>query len=303
MIVNAAIIGSGQAGPALATALAADGESVVLFEAAQLGGTCVNSGCTPTKTLRKSARVAYLARRAAEFGVQVGPVTVNFRAAMERMETIVNASREGLGKWVGATKGVTLVRERARLHGRDNGKFVIRAGDTSYHADCVYLNVGTHASLPPVRGLAETSPLINDSLLELREPPAHLVILGGSYIGLEFAQIFRRLGSDVTIIEGAPTIVAREDADVIARLVTLLTDEGITIVSGAAVTTISGTSGHEVTLSGTRSTAAPGGSTAVPEPFSVSGSHLLVATGRRPNSAEPGSRALVCSPMRRGTSP
>lgn len=288
MIVNAAIIGTGQAGPALATALAADSETVVLFEAAQLGGTCVNTGCTPTKTLRKSARVAYLARRAAEFGVQVGPVTVNFRAAMERMETIVNASRNGLEKWVGGTKGVTVVRAHAQLHGRDNGQFIIRAGDTRYYADRVYLNVGTHASLPPVPGLAETSPLINDSLLELRELPAHLVILGGSYIGLEFAQIFRRLGSDVTIVESAPTIVAREDADVSARLVRLLTDEGITIVCGASVTTVSGTSGHEVTLSGTRSTEIADGSTAVPESFSVSGTHLLVATGRGPNTAQLG---------------
>ena len=289
MIVNAAIIGSGQAGPALATALAADGDSVVLFEAAQLGGTCVNTGCTPTKTLRKSARVAYLARRAPEFGVEVGPVTVNFRAAMERMERIVTESREGLGKWIGGAQGVTLVREHALLHGRhDDGTFMIRAGDTTYHADRVYLNVGAHASLPPVDGLAECAPLVNDSILELRELPAHLVILGGSYIGLEFAQIFRRLGSDVTVIEDAATIVAREDADVSARLATLLTDEGITVFTGASVTAISGTSGHRVTLSGTRSTAAPGGPTAVPEPFSVSGSHLLVATGRRPNSAELG---------------
>lgn len=288
MIVNAAIIGSGQAGPALATALAADGESVVLFEAALLGGTCVNSGCTPTKTLRKSARVAYLARRAAEFGVEVGPVTVNFRAAMERMETIVNASRAGLQQWIGATTGVTLVRDHARLHGRDDdGKFIIRGGDTTYHADRVYLNVGTHAALPPVPGLTECAPLVNDSILELRERPAHLVILGGSYIGLEFGQIFRRLGSDVTIIEGGPTIVAREDADVSARLVTLLTDEGIAIISGASVTAISGTSGQQVTLSGSRSTEHDG-ETTVAEPFSVSGSHLLVATGRRPNSAELG---------------
>lgn len=289
MIVNAAIIGSGQAGPALATALAADGESVVLFEAARLGGTCVNSGCTPTKTLRKSARVAYLARRAAEFGVDVGPVTVNFRAAMERMERIVTASRDGLGKWISGTQGVTLVREHAQLQGRDDsGTFIIRAGDTTYHADRVYLNVGTHAALPPVHGLTECAPLVNDSILELRERPAHLVILGGSYIGLEFGQIFRRLGSDVTIIEGAPTVVAREDADVSARLVTLLTDEGITIVCGASVTDISGTSGHHVTLSGTRSTPAIDGQTPVATPFSVSGSHLLVATGRRPNSAELG---------------
>jgi pyruvate/2-oxoglutarate dehydrogenase complex dihydrolipoamide dehydrogenase (E3) component len=288
MIVHAAIIGSGQAGPALATALAADGETVALFEGAQLGGTCVNSGCTPTKTLRKSARVAHLARRASEFGVETGPVTVNFHAAMERMASIVSASREGLGRWVGGTTGVTLVYERATLQGREDGKFVIRAGDTTYHADRVYLNVGTHASLPPVPGLAATTPLLNDTLLELRERPAHLLILGGSYIGLELGQIFRRLGSKVTIVEGAPTIVAREDADVSARLVALLTSEGVTIVSGASVSEASGTSGQQVSLTGTRRVTDASGNDAGSEDFRVSGSHLLVATGRRPNSAELG---------------
>ena len=274
--VDAAVIGSGQAGPALATALARGGERVAFFEGAQLGGTCVNSGCTPTKTLRKSARIAHLARRAADFGVQVGEVTVDFAVVMARVADIVSASRNGLTSWVEHTPNLTLVRAMARLDGRDGNAFVVRAGDATYIADRVYLNVGTRAALPTVSGLDEVQPLINDSLLALRELPAHLVILGGSYIGVELGQIFRRLGSAVTIIERSGAIVSREDADVSAALTSVLESEGVRIVTSVSELVASGKSGARVTLRGTTGTNG--------ETFEATGTHVLVAIGRLPNT-------------------
>ena len=279
--VNAAIVGSGQAGPSLAAALAGEGQSVALFEGHLLGGTCVNAGCTPTKTLRKSARVAHIARRAGDFGIQVGEVTVNFAAVMERMAAVVDASRNGLTRWMTGSSGVTLVREWARLDGRDGegeaADFVVLAGNQRFLAERVYLNVGTTASMPPIPGLKESGAMINDSLLALRELPAHLIILGGSYIGLELGQIFRRLGSAVTIIETAPMIVSREDADVSERLTALLRDEGVQIITNATVQSVSGHSGHEITVRVQLADA--------PAAIDIRGTHMLVATGRRPSTA------------------
>lgn len=279
--VNAAIIGSGQAGPSLAAALAAEGESIALFEGHLVGGTCVNTGCTPTKTLRKSARIAHLARRAGEFGIHVGEVTVDFPAVMARVETVVNASRAGLTKWMTGTGGVTLVREWARMDGRDGegerAAFVVQTGSQRFVAERVYLNVGTSAVMPNIDGLNESGAMVNDALLALRVLPRHLIILGGSYIGLELGQIFRRLGSAVTVIESSPMIVSREDADVSERLTALLRSEGIQILSDAKVQRVSGQSGREVTVDVQVSAEQPA--------IAVRGTHLLVATGRRPNTA------------------
>lgn len=293
--VAVAVIGAGQAGPPLAVAFAQAGEQVLLFEADRMGGTCVNTGCTPTKTLRKSARVAHLARRAADFGVQVGPVTVNFAAAIDRMDRVVGASRDGLTGWVQSTPGVTVVNTRARLDGREGDAFVVRAGDATYVADRVYLNVGTRASLPPIDGLEAVEPLLNDTLLALRTLPAHLVIVGGSYIGVEMGQIFRRLGSDVTIIESGPAIVSREDADVSAKLTASLAQEGIHIVTNANVQAVSGRSGTDVTVRGTVGDDS--------RPFAVHGSHLLVATGRTPNTDQLGLETVGVTRDARGYVP
>src|SRR4051812_30053711 len=152
--VDAAIIGAGQAGPALAVALAQRGEKVALIEAQQLGGTCVNNGCTPTKTLRKSARVAYLASRAAEFGVHVGEVRIDFAAAMNRMQDRVDTARAGLDAWVGGTQGVTLIREWGAFAGGRDGAFELLAGNQPLRAKRVYLNTGTRPFVPPIPGLA-----------------------------------------------------------------------------------------------------------------------------------------------------
>lgn len=270
--VDVAAIGTGQATPSLAAALGARGRSVAVFESGLVGGSCVNVGCTPTKTLRKSARVAHLARRASEFGVMVGEVRVDFAAAMARVQQVVSASRNGLESWLTSAPGVTLVRAHARFAGRAGERFLIEADGQRFAASTVYVNTGTRPALPPVPGLAESAPLTSDTLLALGEAPAHLVIVGGSYIGLEFAQIFRRLGSDVTVLETSDRIASREDPDISARLTALLEGEGVRIVTGARMTAVERTPAGSVTV------------TLAGADAPVSGSHLLVATGRLPNT-------------------
>jgi pyruvate/2-oxoglutarate dehydrogenase complex dihydrolipoamide dehydrogenase (E3) component len=271
--VDVAAIGTGQAMPPLATTLASRGESVVVFESGLVGGSCVNVGCTPTKTLRKTARVAHMARRAADFGVRVGPVTVDVAAAMARVETIVASSRTGLESWLGGTPRLQLVRSRASLDGRQGDRFAVRAGEQTFHVSRVYLNVGTRPFLPPIAGLADANPLTNESIMSLREAPQHLVVIGGSYIGLEFAQIFRRLGSEVTVIEASRAIASRETADISARLTAMLEAEGIRILAGAVIDSVSRDAQGAVNV------VLGGGATV------ITGSHVLVATGRVPNTA------------------
>jgi len=273
LTVDSAVVGAGQAGPFLAMALAARGEKVVLVEAQHLGGTCVNNGCTPTKTLRKSARVAYLARRAADFGVQVGSVEVDFAAAMQRMQLRVDQARAGLEKWVAGEANLTLLRAWGRFTGRSADGFELLAGAQAVRAKRVFLNTGTRAFHPPIPGLADVPALDNVSLLKLRERPAHLVILGGSYIGLEMGQIFRRLGSAVTVIEPGPRITAREEPEVSQCLAEFLQAEGVRVLAGQAPQRVERDGdGIAVQVGAER----------------VTGSHLLVATGRLPNTEKLG---------------
>ena len=289
--VDVAAIGTGQATPALATALASRGASVVVFESGLVGGTCVNVGCTPTKTLRATARVAHMARRAGEYGVQVGPVVVDVAAAMARVQKIVTASRTGLEGWMSSVPGLQLVRARARLDGRRDDRFVIRAGDQVYLASRVYLNVGTRPVLPEIDGLAGARPLTNESILSLRAAPGHLIILGGSYIGLEFAQIFRRLGSDVTVLQAAPVIANREAPDISARLTAMLEAEGIRILAPVSVASVARDENEmvRVVLNGTAE--------------AIEGSEILVATGRRPNTDELGLETVGIAVNRHGYVP
>lgn len=268
------VIGAGQAGPALAARLVAAGRKVALIEARELGGTCVNRGCTPTKTLRKSARVAHLARRAAEFGVIVGEVTVDFAAAMTRMQQRVDQSRAGLESWLRGLDGLTLVRAHARLAGRSGKGFAVTAAGRRMSAPQVVLNTGTRPFVPPIPGLGGLPCLDNESLLALRERPAHLLVIGGSYIGLEMAQIFRRLGSGVSLIEAGPRLAAREDADVSEALAGILRDEGVALHLGSAIEA-AGPDPQGLVL-----TLADGGT--------VRGSHVLAATGRTPNTDDLG---------------
>ena len=219
------VIGAGQAGPFLAAKLVSQGRKVALVESRDLGGTCVNRGCTPTKTLRKSARVAYMARRAAEFGVHLGPVEVDFAAAMNRMQQRVDEARAGLEGWLGNLSGLTIVKAHARLAGRNGDDFLVQAGDRLLSAPRVVLNTGTRPFVPPIPGLADNPHLDNEGLLALRELPRKLVVIGGGYISLEMGQIFRRLGSKVAIIEAGARLTAREDEDVSQAITEMLRAE------------------------------------------------------------------------------
>lgn len=268
---DAAVVGAGQAAPSLAVTLAQQGRRVALFEALQVGGSCINYGCTPTKTLRKSARVAHLVRTAADYGVHAGACSVDFSAAMRRMHDRVDTARAGLEAWIGSQPNISLLRAWGSFTGRhDDGRFAMRAGDTALLARQVFLNTGTRAFIPPIPGLAQTPHLDNVSLLALTERPEHLVILGGSYIGLEMGQIFARLGSRVTVIEAAPRITPREDPEVCAAIEALLAGDGVAIHAGTPASRVE---------------ALPGGGAAVHlGERRIEGSHLLVATGRLPNT-------------------
>ena len=282
------VIGAGQAGPFLAAKLVGQGRRVALVEAQDLGGTCVNRGCTPTKTLRKSARVAHMARRGAEFGVQVGAVHVDFEIAMQRMQRRVDESRAGLEAWLGGLSGLAIVRAHGRLAGRVDADFVVRAGSRSLRAPEIVLNTGTRAFVPPIPGLADHPYLDNESLLALRELPRKLVIIGGGYIGLEMGQIFRRLGSEVAIIEAGPRLTAREDEDVSAAVADLVHSEGIALQIGAAIAGVlpGGTEG--------------GICVKMADGHLIGGSHLLVAAGRVPNTDDLGLESVGLKVNMRG---
>ncbi|WP_372657854.1 mercuric reductase [Hydrogenophaga sp.] len=282
------VIGAGQAGPSIAAKLATEGRKVALVESGELGGTCVNRGCTPTKTLRKSARVAYLARRAAEFGVEVGPVQVNFDVAMQRMQTRVDESRAGLASWLGGLDGLSIVKAHGRLSGRADNDFLIEAGSRTLRAPMVVLNTGTRAFVPPIPGLADIPYLDNESLLKLRELPRKLLIIGGGYISLEMGQIFRRLGSEVSIIEIGPRLTAREDEDVSAAIADMLRTEGIELLMGVDIARVlpgeaEGDARVEMTDGRT-----------------IEGSHLLVAVGRTPNTDDLGLKSVGLTVNERG---
>jgi len=263
------IIGSGQAAPFLAMRRAKQGETTALVERKALGGTCVNTGCTPTKTLRKSARVAFIARRAAEFGVNTGEVTIDFSRAMARMRRRAAEARAGLESWVGGERQVSVFNANARIEGFDNGLVIVRAGEQMIGASRLFINAGARPFIPPIEGLADTPHLTNETLLELESLPEHLAIIGGGYIGLEFAQIFRRLGSRVTVLDPADRLTPREDEDMSALLLEMLAGEGVEIITGARIE---------------RTERSKGGSAIILADRTIATSHLLVATGRTPNS-------------------
>jgi pyruvate/2-oxoglutarate dehydrogenase complex dihydrolipoamide dehydrogenase (E3) component len=223
--------------------------------------------------LRKSARVAHLARRAADFGVHVGAVTIDFAAAMQRMQERADTARAGLEQWIGQQPNVKLLRAWGRFAGASDGGFDLLAGDQPVHAKRVFLNTGTRPAVPTLPGLADVPHLDNVSLLQLRECPRHLLVLGGSYIGLEMGQIFRRLGSAVTVIEAGPRITSREDPEVSHCIAGFLEAEGLQLLAGHAVEGVERDgAGVAVRVNGRR----------------ITGSHLLVATGRSPNTEQLG---------------
>lgn len=272
---DALIIGAGQAGPPLAAAFAGMGQRVALAEGNLLGGSCVNYGCTPTKTLRASARSAHMARRSADYGIHTGPVRVDFEAVMARKDRVVAASHDGLENWLQDLEGLDIYREYASFVDRVDGAYTVKLGETQIQAQRVYINTGTRAYVPPIEGLDEVDYLDNVRLLALTELPDHLLILGGGYIGLEMGQIFRRLGSEVTIVEGGAHVAGREDADVCEAIEAFLADEGVRILTGNKAESVSQDAPGVISLQLRNK----GG-----ELTTITGSHLLVATGRVPNS-------------------
>jgi pyruvate/2-oxoglutarate dehydrogenase complex dihydrolipoamide dehydrogenase (E3) component len=273
------VIGSGQGGVPLATRLAQQGRQVTVVERAALGGTCVNTGCTPTKTMIASARAAEVARRAGSLGVNVGPVTVDLAAVVERKEAIVARWRKGVERRLLGHEGENGGIRVLRGHGRFVDPRTVEVAGQRLSADLVVINTGARASVPSLPGLDRVSWLDNASLMQLRELPPHLLVLGGGYIGCEMAQMFRRFGAAVTIVGKAPHLLPQEDEDVAAALAQVFRDEGIELRLGADVARVErGPGGSEVAL-------------ALSDGSRVSGSHLLVATGRRPNTDDLGCAA------------
>jgi pyruvate/2-oxoglutarate dehydrogenase complex dihydrolipoamide dehydrogenase (E3) component len=267
---DAIIVGTGQSGPALANRLTRAGWRVAAIERKRFGGTCVNTGCIPTKTLVASAQAAHVARRAADFGVVLGsPVQVDMKRVKARKDAIVRRSNEGVENWLRGMANCTVYTGHARFEGPRS----VRVGDELLEADKIFINVGGRAATPPIQGLDALPYLTNSSMMDVDFLPEHLIILGGSYIGLEFGQMYRRFGSEVTVIERMPRLIDREDEDVSAAIRQILEEEGVQILTGAECLRFDQRNGRiaaQLTADGSSE--------------EVVGSHLLVATGRRPNT-------------------
>ncbi len=270
---DAIVVGTGQAAPALAVRLAKSGLKTAIVERGPLGGTCVNNGCTPTKALVASARVAWLARRAADFGVRLaGPVEIDYAAVLARTMGIVQQSRDGLGQWFEGTDHLTLVRGEARFVSADT----LQVGDATLQAPKIFLNVGARPIVPDWIAGAGVPFMTSETILANPEFPSHLVILGGGYIALEYAQVYRRFGCAVTVIEHGDRFLPREDRDVADAVRAVLEREGIAIRTGTDASALtSGAEGHGIRLAVSTKDGKTG---------HIEGSHLLVAIGRRPNT-------------------
>lgn len=267
---DAIIVGAGQAGPPLAGRLTQAGKTVALVERKLFGGTCVNTGCMPTKTLVASARAAHVARRAADFGVLLdGEVRIDMARVKARADAVIDNARRGVRGWLDGMDGCTVIEGHARFEEART----LRVGDQAISAPQVFLNVGGRAAVPDMPGLEDVPYLTNSSILALDRVPSHLVIIGGSYIGLEYAQMYRRFGAAVTVVEKGPRLVGREDDDVSEAVRGILAGEGIDIRTGVAdIAFAREDNGVAVTLDGDR----------------LRGSHVLVAVGRVPNTGDLG---------------
>jgi pyruvate/2-oxoglutarate dehydrogenase complex dihydrolipoamide dehydrogenase (E3) component len=271
---DAIVIGTGQAGPALAVRLAQAHRRTAIVERKLFGGTCVNNGCIPTKTLIASARAAHVARRGADWGVVVPPgIRVDMPAVKSRKDAVVRASREGVAKWLRETPGVTVIEGHARFE----GPHAIRVGDAVLEAPLIFVNVGGRALVPRIEGIADVPHLDNVTMMDVDALPSHLVVVGGSYVGLEFAQMYRRFGAQVTVVEMGAALIGREDPEVSAAVKAILEAEGITVRLNAKCLAVRRE--HDGIAVGVA---------CAEEPREIVGSHLLLATGRRPNTDDLG---------------
>jgi pyruvate/2-oxoglutarate dehydrogenase complex dihydrolipoamide dehydrogenase (E3) component len=271
---DAIIIGTGQAGPSLARRLAGSRMKVAIVERKLFGGTCVNTGCIPTKTLVASAYAAHMARRAADFGVVIdNAIKVDMKAVKARKDAISGVSREGVEESLKTLENCTVYEGHARFVAPHR----VAVGDSELEADRIFINVGGRAAVPPIAGLDQVPYLTNSSMMEIDFLPRHLVVIGGSYIGLEFAQIYRRFGSEVTVVEMQPRLIGREDEDVSNAVADILANEGIAVRTNATCLAV-----------GKRNGAVTVRVDCTDGPTEVEGSHLLLAVGRRPNTDDLG---------------
>lgn len=271
---DAIIIGAGQAGPSLAGRLTAAGMNVALIERKFFGGTCVNTGCMPTKAMVASAYAAHLARRASDYGVSVGrEIAIDMKKVHARAAKITLDSRSGLENWLTGMENCTVIRGHARFV----DPHTVNVGGETLSAQRIFINVGGRAARPDMPGIDQVKVLDNTDMVTLDEVPRHLVVVGGSYVGLEFAQIFRRLGAEVTVVEKGPRLISREDEDISASIKDILEREGIAIRLDAECIRLE-KHGDEIRV----------GLHCAREPRDVLGSHVLLAVGRRPNTDDLG---------------
>jgi pyruvate/2-oxoglutarate dehydrogenase complex dihydrolipoamide dehydrogenase (E3) component len=271
---DAIIIGTGQAGPSLAARFASAGMKVAIIERKRFGGTCVNNGCIPTKTLVASARAAHIARRAGEYGVMIdSSITVDMKKVKERKDAVVRRSNEGVEKWLKSTENLTVYEGHARFEDTHQ----LRVGDELLEADKIFINVGGRAATPPLPGLDQVSYLNNSTMMEVDFLPEHLIVIGGSYVGLEFAQMYRRFGSEVTIVEMKSRLIRREDEDISEAIRTILEGEGINIRLNAECIALE-KRGAKVAVNVDCQSSDK----------TVVGSHALLAVGRVPNTDDLG---------------
>jgi len=268
---DAIVVGAGQAGPSLAARLAGAGRKVAMVERKLFGGTCVNTGCTPTKAMVASAHAAHLARRGADFGVHAGPVTVDMRAVKARKDAIVLNSRTGVEKWLRGTENCTVFTGTAAFESANS----MRVGDDVLEASQIFLNVGARPTVPKMPGIDAVKFLTSTTILDLEELPTHLIVVGGGYVGLEFGQIFRRFGSEVTIVDKNSRLAPQEDEDASRVVHEVFKAEGIQMRVNA----------NCIHLEQRGSEAAVGLECNEGAPHAV-GSHVLLAVGRTPNTGD-----------------
>src|SRR6202453_2588784 len=267
---DAIIIGPGQAGPPLARRMAGAGMKVAIIERGRFGGTCINTGCTPTKTLVASAYAAHVARRGADYGFSAGEVKVDMKRVKARKDHVVGLSNRGVER---SLKSL----ENCRVH-EAHARFVspreVQAGSEVLTSDRIFINVGARAAVPDIPGLDKVDYLTNSSMMDIDFLPRHLLVLGGSYIGLEFGQMFRRFGGEVSIVHHGTRLISREDEDVSAAIADILTREGIDVRLAAKLLRID-KQGDDIAMT-------------FDDTSVLRGSHLLIATGRRPNTDDLG---------------